>query len=193
MISHWDSHVLKLCNSLTKYFHLFYNIRHLLTDSLKLQLYYSFVSSRITYGIEIYGSCKIAHIRKIQTLQNKLLKVLFNLHYKTSTNFIHSNLKILKCTDMYNVAVLKFTYSVINEISILQFNEYYKKRNTMHSRKLRNQHLLDTPRYNNKFGQTSIRFQGAKLWNGLNDNIRQSMSLYTFKKAIKEFFISKYI
>ena len=38
------------------------------------RLYYSFVYSRIAYGIEVYGSSNSALLTKIQVMQNKLLK-----------------------------------------------------------------------------------------------------------------------
>ena len=89
----WNLHIKHLCSTLSKNFSLFYNIRNLLPGYLKRQLYYSLVYSHIQYGIELYGACGDTSINKVQTIQNKLLKVLYNLPYRTDTNELILQLK----------------------------------------------------------------------------------------------------
>ena len=90
----WDIHVKHICNSLSRNFHMFYSLRPLLSHDLKKQLYYALVHSRIVYGIELYGACRDSLLKKVQIMQNKLLKVLNNLPYRTDTNALHSNLQL---------------------------------------------------------------------------------------------------
>ena len=188
----WDKHVNHVCNGLAKNFHVFYNIRNCLNDELKKQLYYSLVYSRIQYGVEIYGGCRESLMRRVQVVQNKLLKVLFDLPMRTNTNILHSRLKILKVKDIYNIQVTKFVYESLNQLSIAQFHNHFKYRSTIHRHDTRNQNDLYPKKVRTAYGESTIHNKGTKLWNGLCPKIKASKSLYTFKKTLKAKILTYY-
>ena len=188
----WSSHVKSLCNILSRNFNLFYNIRNIIPDHLKRQIYYSLVYSQIQYGIELYGACSKQLLNKIQTLQNKLLKVLYNLPYRTDTNVIHSSLNILKIDDIRKLNILKFVYEAVNRISIRQFNNYYRFHRDIHNRSSRQNDRLYPERVRTKYGENTLNCIGSKLWNSLEQNIKNSSSLYTFKKVVRLSYIAEY-
>ena len=66
------------------------------------------IYSRINYGIEVYGKCAASYMSKIQTLQNKLMKMLLQLNYSTPTDDLHAILNILKVNDMFKTEILSF-------------------------------------------------------------------------------------
>ena len=171
---------------------MFCNIRNLLPNHLKKQLYFSLVYSRIQYGIELYGACSNNLLKKIQTMQNKLLKVLYNLPYRTSTNELHHKLNLLNVKDIYSMNILKFVYDSINKKSIKQFQEYFVLHQTMHIHNTRQQNHIYVKRVKTKYGENMIQYKGATLWNSLNQNLQTSSSAYTFKKAVRNMLISKY-
>ena len=77
------------------------------------QLYFSFIYSRINYGIEVYGSCADEHLSKLQGIQKKLLKLLLKLDYRTSTSPLHYNMTFLKIADIHTVNILSFVNECI--------------------------------------------------------------------------------
>ena len=188
----WDKHVNNLCNLLTKNFHMFYSIRNLLPDKLKKQLYFSLVYSRILYGIELYGACRATLLNRVQILQNKLLKVLYKLPYRTSTNDMHYKLKVLKVEDIYKSRILKFVYESINGLSIIQFQNHYHHYNNTHHHYTRNRNILYAPRTKTKYGESTLKYKGCIFWNELRKKNQKCKSLYTFKKAIRHFLIDVY-
>merc|ERR1712055_1180283 len=80
----WNQHIDELCCKLKSLFHIFYNIIKYLTKKEIQSIYYALVYSRIKYGINIYGQAGTSKIKKIQTLQNQLLKVLSGKKYRYS-------------------------------------------------------------------------------------------------------------
>ena len=68
-------------------------------------IYFALIYSRINYGIEVYGKCAASYMSKIQTLQNKLMKMLLQLHYRTPTDDLHAMLNILKVNDMFKTNI----------------------------------------------------------------------------------------
>ncbi len=52
-------------------------------------------------------------LKKIQTVQNKSLKTLFNLKWDTSTNELHHNLKVFKVCAVFKILISEFLHSSI--------------------------------------------------------------------------------
>ena len=74
-------------------------------------IYYAYLYSRIKYGIPIYEMANAGDLKPIQTLQNKLMKVLLNRNYMFPTNQLHSDLNILMINDIFKQEVLIFVFS----------------------------------------------------------------------------------
>ena len=105
---YWNAHADFVCASLVKYFGIFNHIKSFITSRIARRMYFAFINSRISYGIEVYGHCADEHLSKLQTLQNKLLKLMLKLDRRTSTNQLHRFLSLLKVSDIHTVSVLCF-------------------------------------------------------------------------------------
>ena len=64
--------------TLVKYFGIFNQLKDYVSNQSARKLYYAFVYSNISYGIEVYGSCSDTSLDRLQDIQNKLLKLLFD-------------------------------------------------------------------------------------------------------------------
>ena len=106
----WNQHTNEICNKLKCFFPLFYNIRQYLDKDNIRNIYYTMIYSRIKYGSIITGQTTDENLSKIQTLQNKLLKVLYYKNYRYSTNKLHKELKILKFNDLIKQETLSCVY-----------------------------------------------------------------------------------
>ena len=62
--------------------------------------------------MEVCGSCSSTTIRKIQTMQNKLMKLLLRLRRTTPTNELYMHLNILKLSDIYKSNVFSFLNTI---------------------------------------------------------------------------------
>ena len=127
---YWHEHVDQICASLVKYFGIFNHIKNFVSLRISKQLYYAFIYSRIQYGIEAYGSCAKETMSKLQIMQNKLLKLLLKWDRRTSTDFVHKALSLLKIDGVHIAKVLSF----VNECRSCRvpdmFVNYYKTRET---------------------------------------------------------------
>ena len=54
---YWNAHADFVCASLVKYFGIFNHIKSFINSRISRQLYFAFINSRISYGIEVYGHC----------------------------------------------------------------------------------------------------------------------------------------
>ena len=61
----------------------FYKLRSFVTKECLYKLYYAFVFPYINFGIEVYANCSNLAIDKLNKLNNKLLRILFDKNYDT--------------------------------------------------------------------------------------------------------------
>ena len=186
----WDQHTNDICNKLKSLFPLFYNIRQYLDKDNIRNIYYTMVYSRIKYGSIITGQTTNENINKIQTLQNKLLKVLYYKNYRYSTDNLHNELSILKFNDLINQETLSFVYKYVHGKLPSVFNNYFSHRHELSEmieehRKRR----FTLPMYKSDFGKSTIKFVGSKIFNEKAPLIKLDISIKTFRKHVKKMYM----
>jgi len=160
-----------------------------------LQLYYSIFHCHLQYGIIIWGSTFKTYLSKLEKLQNKAVKVIGGASWQDRATPYYSKLQILKICDLFQLELASFMYKFKNKQLPFTFLHYFQETSTICSKQLRsttNQNYF-LPRYRTKKIQRSIKFQGAKIWNSINAEIRKSSSIKMFKKKYKLYLLSHYI
>ena len=186
----WKGHVETLIKSLVKYFGIFNNIKHFVSPKLARQLYYAFIYSRIKYGIEVYGSCSLNLKRKLQIIQNRLLKLALKRHPRTGTNELHSQIKILKVEDIYKYSLSLFVHDCLHSNCPPPLEGYFTRRQTVHN--TRQTGSLEIKRCRTNLGKTQVKYKAANLWNTLGDIMKNTQCRNTLKKPIKNNFLDHY-
>ena len=70
--------------------------------------------SKINYGIELYAKKETTNTKKLQKVQNKLLKILYNKHRRHSTNDLHRSRYLLKIKDLAILRQSLIGHQVLN-------------------------------------------------------------------------------
>ena len=182
----WNEHILDLCNKLKRHFKTFYCIRRYLNKEQVKSIYYALIYSRIKYGITVYGSASKNLIAKIQTLQNKLMKVLLGKKYRYSTDSLHNELEILKVPDIAKVNTLAFIHNYFHDKLPKLFKNYFTVFNEIHAINTRgstNNIIID--RHNSNVGHSTMKVRGAKLWNNIDADKKKIKNVKHFRKQIK--------
>ena len=188
---YWNAHVDFVCASLVKHFGIFNRIKSFITSRVARQLYFAFMNSHISYGIEVCGHCAEEYLSKLQTLQNKLLKLMLKLNRRTSTNQLHRNLSLFKVADIHTVSVLCFVNNCRAARCPETFCNYYQVRQT--ERELCNKDHLDLPWARTDMGLSSCNIKGAILWNENFLAVNPYLYKKCFKTRVTKYFIEKYI
>ena len=185
----WKPHIEFICSSLLRYFGIFNHVKHAITPIIAKQLYYAFVCSKISYGIEVLGNCSKALISKLQIIQNKLLKLLLQRDRLTPTDILHKDLNILKVHDIYKVNILCFVNKCLLGQCPPIFENYYHTRNNSYN--MRNVGLF-IPRYRTTLGSQTVLIQGARIWNELDMNVKEFRFQSNFRKCIIKYIVTSY-
>jgi hypothetical protein len=185
------THVDYICNKLIKLTNVFRKIASYIDKNMSVQLYYAYVYPLITYGIEAYGSLAKKDSNRLQILQNKLLKILCNRDYKSSSSGLHKELNLLNIQQISEFFTLCFVFKQLTNQLPGVFNDFYVLNSDMNERITRQSKHIHVLKYKTNWLKKSLKVQGAKCWNDLPNNVKGCNSLSSFKKACKAYILSK--
>ena len=91
-----------------------YRLKHIYPQSVLQLLYNSLIVPHFTYCLLVWGS-KVCDCHKLHLVQKRALRLIAS-EYIADSEPICNKLKILKVTDMFRMAILKFYYKLKNNI-----------------------------------------------------------------------------
>ena len=94
-----------------KYTGIFYRIRNHLPESNAQQLYFSFIYSRISYWIEVYGTAIQTVLQPLQVMQNHIIKILTYKPKQYPTNALYLDTELLKIKEMHEFKLYTTLYA----------------------------------------------------------------------------------
>ncbi len=176
----WEEHIENLNKSLIKTGNSFKIIKNKVKTENKAVLYYAYIYSKIQYGIEVYGRSNPTTLKKVQTQQNRALKILYNRDYLTPTTKLHTDLNLLLVKDIYKINIAKFVFKHQNESLPDIFKDLFTENSNIHSHNTRQSRKLHIDYPKNKFGKLKTKHQGTIIWNAIPPRIQNSNTVKTF-------------
>ncbi len=134
----------------------------------------------MAYGIEVYGAASNTCIHKLQVIQNRISKTLYNKGWYTSTSILHENLNILKIKDIFSLFQLVFVHN--QQLGKLpdNFSDYFITRDTIHNRVPRYRKQIHLRQFKTNIGSKSVKVTGVALYNSLPVGIKSSTNIKVF-------------
>jgi hypothetical protein len=187
----WHDHISEINSSLVKISNSFKIIQHQIPTKNKILFYNAYILSKIQYGIEVYGTAACSALKKVQTQQNRALKILYSKDFYTPTKLLHKELNILLVEDIYRLSVSKFVYKHQNDLLPSIFDKFFTQNTTIYSYNTRQSRGLYANHPKRKSGEKRIKYQGTILWNSIPEQTRY-LSIKTFTKKVKQGFLCMY-
>ena len=155
-------------------------------------LYNSLILPHLNYGIECWYATPNFALNKLEILQKKAIRAIFNLPYNSHTNDIFKENSLLKLHDIYKLNLACHTYNVVNSPENYDNSLHPRTVSSIHSYNTRNRNNISVPRCNLTTSQSSFRFQSAKEWNSIPEQIKSLESHASFKNNLRKFYLDQY-
>jgi hypothetical protein len=179
--SNWKfyTHIDNLINRLRKVIPVFYQIRNLLNDRNKRQLFESLVMSISRYACCIYGTTSQGLVERVQKIHNKAVKVLFNDGYSNKNS----------ATIFAEQKILTFKQMII--YTILTQNYHKPDYKNLIKRPIRNNHnWLIEPVWRNSYGKRNFEYLIPHTFNLLPEELRKIVHKQKVNKGIKHWLLN---
>ena len=164
----WSFHTNILSTKLSRAVGILSKVRYYVPKDVLLNIYHGIFSSILNYGSIIWGQKSTKHIKRIETIQNKAIKVLNFATRDSQTNSLYKNSKILKFTDQIKVKNFLLVHDSINENLPCCLRNLFTLTKNSHSIQTRHSscNTMIHPRVHTvNYGEFSIIFQAVKFWN----------------------------
>ena len=108
-------------------------LRHLFPSSALL-LYYALIHPHLSFGLPIWGSTYPTYIQKLQRLQNKAIRIIFNASRKHTLTPLYKKYGVLKLDDLFNYEMAKIMYQFFKQTLPSHLNCIFDPLSTVHER-----------------------------------------------------------
>ena len=200
----WNVHVLNLNKKLSRVNGILSKLRYYAPFKTCLQVYYSLFYSHLIYGCIVWGLTSKENISKIEVLQRKCLRIMTFSDFRSHTNGMFVEHKILKVREVIKLQQLQFMYSFIDKSLPSDFSKLFNLNDEVHNYKTRQ--MFNVPRVDTSiYGINSIKFHCPNLFNHIwkngvaidedsknNVSFDNIQSVHQFKRVLKKHFLFIY-
>ena len=102
-----------------------FKLRPFVNLQIMKNVYYALFNSHIVYGIQVWGTACDIHLKALQVLQNRIVRLItYNDQFPIipgplpASNPIFSKLELLKIKDIFIHSVCRFIHKSLNSFSI---------------------------------------------------------------------------
>ena len=183
----WKDHIDYVCKKVKRSIGVLSKLRHFVTTTVLKTLYYSLVYPFLIYGIIVWGNTYQTTLSPLYVLQKKVVRIIIFEKVDALSSPIFKCLGILKLSDLVTFYVSIFMHKFYQQLLPSVFDNFFVDVRDLHTYNTRfaAKHSYYVPKVRTNFGKFSIRFQGPKVWNSLEKNIK-AYSISLFKKNIKQ-------
>lgn len=173
----WKAHIDQQLKTLRPSVSLMYRISKYLPKQVLIIFYNSFILSKLSYCIEVWGSAAETHTHKILLFQKKIVRNIYQTERLASSDPLFRKTNIFKINELYNYKLLIKAHKTFYSST----SHHHIKRVSTRSSTLN----LSFPKSTTSSGHRRVSYQMAALWNGLPDNLRSVRSQAVFRVALK--------
>ena len=157
-------------------------------------LYCSLILPQLSYCCEIWGNNYMSRLGNLVKLQKRAMRIIDSSDYRAHTNPIFIKYKRLKMVDIINLKTLVIVYKAKHNLLPANLQRLFHSVNDSHK-------YLTRSSTRGNFSKNYVRsalksrcitFKGVQLWNDLQLNVNDIVSVRAFKNTVKEYFLMNY-
>jgi len=185
-------HVDELCRRLSSAIGMLNRISSFVPPEVRLNLYYSMIFSRVSYGIVSWGHCSLTGAKKVDRIVSRAQKQIFwscpvRSRDQHSTMLCYESIfKYFTCIKFYKTIVLGLHPYFSNICATLQPSHEHLTRFSYSNN-------YNIPSYIKIKCQRSFLYQSITIWNLLPDVIRQARTSHEFKRSLKQHLLNEQV
>ena len=188
----WSAHTRSISAKISKVIGILSKLKHFFPPYILKIIYDALISSRIKYGLLIWGSCS----SQIFKLQKRAVRIISNAKFNAHTEPIFKKLGILKVVDDRKLQELIFFYKLQHGTLPQFFREgFISLREAVQNRITRVSQRLSIPRFWHEYMRGTLRFSIVNTINKTPSLVLNKVvthSLRGFSQYAKGFLISIY-
>tara|TARA_B110000881_G_scaffold40031_1_gene32496 strand:+ start:158 stop:3112 length:2955 start_codon:yes stop_codon:yes gene_type:complete len=180
-------HVSSLCRNINFHLRNLWRIRRFMDRSTCAHAVRSLILSRLDYGNSLLGGLSVTQTQRLQRLQNRAARLIYQVGRRTSAPPLLRELHWLPVQQRIEFKILVHVFNCLYGTSPLYLQDLltYYKPGRPGLRSSQDFTRLAIPSTKKSFGDSSFSVLGPTLWNNLPSTIRDAPNVQCFKKLLK--------
>lgn len=185
----FKEHIEQLKTKLSKFTGLLRRSAHLITPEMKNQIYYAYINSQLSYLTSVWGTANKSDLERLQRTQNKAIKTLYNLKYRTPTIQVYSMTNYLNISEIIQYHSIKLIYNIKN--NLLKSPITLTENRDIHNHYTRSAENLHLTHHRTKKTQKDIKHNAIMTYNNIPQTIKDIKNIKQFKIKLKMYLLSQ--
>ena len=163
-------------------------ISYLLPMHILKNLYFSLIYPYLTYCNLIWTSTYTTHLKQLQILQKKAVRLITRSPYNSHSKPLFLELNLLTIDQVRHLQTCELMHRYHNNQPPPAFSSFFKPLSLAIQTRSNRSYECDFARTNTR--KFSIRYQGPLAWNNLPNYIRTVSGLPYFKRLIRAYILT---
>jgi len=185
-----SAHITTLSCSLNWQIRNLNRIRRFLTFDACHNAVRALILSRLDYCSSLFNGITKKNVNRLQRLQNKCARLIFQKPKRTHTSPLIRKLHWLPVAQRIQFRTLVHTYKSLKHSSPSYLSSLLRIPKSSYSLRSSLCTTLVTPKSNKLAGDRAFSICAPRLWNTLPVSLRNNSSIHSFKKGLKTFIFS---
>jgi len=153
------------------------------------QLYLSLAYPHIVYCSAVWSGANKTSLKSLEREQKRIIRIITYRSYNDHTGPIFKELELLKLPDIMLIQTGLFVFKSVKGLTP-SINSFQRITHSIHTRGVHE--TLRLPQCRTSHAQKRLAYRGSKIWNSLDYVLRQSPTVYHFKRAMKQELTKEY-
>ena len=184
----WDAHIDSICSKVSAGIGAMKRIKPFVPPATLQTIYKALIQPYFDYCSPLWDTCGKTLQHKLQKFQSRAARVITGASYDIRSTDVLDALgwQTLDVKRLENKLIMM--YKILNNHTAPNLNECFCKRNTIQSNyNLRSSDTdLCLPKPTSEFLKKTFRYSGAMQWNHLSEDLKNSETLSSFKRKIRQ-------
>jgi hypothetical protein len=176
----WSNHVDHVRKKVLTGLYFLRKSKYVVPTHVQTMLYKTIVAPHFDYCNVVWGRYNNFLNNKLQVLQNRAAKIITGTNrYGSSTQALNDlNWKNLEDKLSFNEAVIMF--KIVNNLAPSYLSKRFTKKESRYNTRNNDGLYMDKP--NTEYKKRSLSYRGAKLWNSIDRNVKNTDDIMSFKQ-----------
>ena len=188
----WREHIANQSKLLSRNVGIINKLKSMFPSDVLLNLYSTLVLSYLNYGILAWGNSSRTNLDKLLLVQKRAIRIICHKSRLTHTDQLFHTNKVLKVYDLYDLRLGCFMYQLNSNELPHALSMLFSRNENFHSYPTRQSSGYHLPMLRTLYKQKTLIYTGPVLWNSLNESLKHSPSLVSFKYNLKSTLINNY-
>ena len=167
--------------------------RTFLPPSTLFSLNNTLILPYLNYCNIVWARSSNNQLHSLMIIQKRVIRICTFSHPRDHTAPLFARLNTLTLPDINKLHTGIFMYTYINNLLPRGFSSFFTAIHDIHSYCTRAHRNLFLPFTRTSYSINTLRFHGPRLWNSIDESVKNQPSVGSFKNSFKQHLVSSYL